>query len=88
MNSYYVNAVIDGDTFNVTPNWAYRGQSGSRVRLRGVNAAELGHRGGLAAKRRLSAMVLRKRVTLRNIQRINWDRLVCDVYVGASKVRI
>ena len=88
MDRFYVDAVIDGDTINVTPDWTYKGQRGSRVRLRNVDARELHQSGGPAARRRLSAKVLRKRVTLRNIQGINWKRLVCDVYVGTTKVRI
>lgn len=78
--------VIDGDTINVTPNWEWRNQSGSRVRLAGVDAPELHQPGGQDAKRKLINLVYGKQVDLKNVQTTSYERLVCDVYVGSRKV--
>ena len=77
---------IDGDTINVTPNWKWNDQSGSRVRLAGVDAPELHEPGGQQAKRKLLNLVYGKEVDLRNVQTLSYGRLVCDVYVGGSNV--
>jgi endonuclease YncB( thermonuclease family) len=42
-----VKRVVDGDTFQL--------RGGEYVRIAGLNAPELGHKGGLAAKRRLQS---------------------------------
>lgn len=46
-----VKRVIDGDTFEL--------RSGERVRIAGLNAAELDERGGQQAKRRLQSKIPR-----------------------------
>ncbi len=79
MATFYVTQVIDGDTIDVSPAWQWNGRSGSRVRLAGVNAPELGQLGGLAAKRRLSELVDGENVDLKNPVSISYGRLVCDV---------
>lgn len=35
-----VTRIIDGDTFEVSPNWEFEGKIGSIVRLRGYNVPE------------------------------------------------
>lgn len=41
MPVFTVVAVIDGDTFDVSTNWIWNGQSGYRVRPTGYDAPEL-----------------------------------------------
>jgi len=80
MPAFTVITVIDGDTFDVSPQWRWNGQSGSRVRPTGYNAPELNSYEGQAAKDKLSRLILRKQVELRTAHKIDRGRLVCDVY--------
>ena len=78
--SFRCHTVIDGDTFDVTPNWSSHGRIGSRVRVANVNAPELGAPGGYEAKRKLEQHVLNKDVILYG-QSISYGRLVAQVVV-------
>lgn len=84
--SFTVTQVIDGDTLAVKPNWSWEDESGSRVRLAGVNAPELNEYGGPAAKRRLSDLVLNATVELKNAKTFSYGRLVCDVFLNGRNV--
>ena len=79
----YVRAVHDGDTFSLhitsqsgRNQYNYRDQE--RVRLKGVNAPELGSRGAQAATRRL-AQLSGQRVRCFVHGRDVYGRLICDV---------
>ena len=50
MAEFNVVTIIDGDTFDVSPQWRWNGQDGSRVRPTGYDAPELQNYGGQAAK--------------------------------------
>ena len=80
MSEFTVVKVVDGDTFDVSPNWKWSGETGSRVRPTGFDAAEIGSRGGQSAKEKLVRLVLNKRVDLRKAYRVDRGRLVCDVF--------
>ena len=80
MAEFTVVSVIDGDTFDVSPSWQWNGQSGSRVRPTGYDAPELHAPGGAAAKAKLAALILGRRVELRAAHRIDHGRVVSDVY--------
>jgi len=80
MSTFTVTRIIDGDTFDVTPQWKWNGQTGSRVRPTGYNAPEMGTYGGQAAKDKLSNLVLGKAVELGSAYKVDRGRLVCDVY--------
>ena len=86
MDKFRVVEVIDGDTIDVSPNWTWNNQSGKRVRLKGVDAPELGTPAGAAAKRMLILKVANQSVELRNAVSISYGRLVCDVYLNGQKV--
>lgn len=81
MSEFYCFQVIDGDTFDVSPNWAYGGTTGSRVRVAGVNAPELHNHGGMAAKKRLEQAVLGRNVVLYG-RALSYGRLVAGVTVN------
>ena len=85
MSTFYCFQVIDGDTFDVSPNWAYEGTTGSRVRVAGVNAPELHQYGGIAAKQRLEQAVLGRNVVLYG-QAVSYGRLVAGVTVNGSDI--
>ena len=80
MSVFTVTAIIDGDTFEVTPRWKWNGDTGTRVRPTGYDATELYTCGGQAAKNKLSNLILGKEVDLRTAHKIDRGRLVCDVY--------
>jgi len=80
MSVFTVTAIIDGDTFEVTPRWKWNGDTGTRVRPTGYDATELYVYGGQAAKDKLSNLILGKEVDLRTAHKIDRGRLVCDVY--------
>jgi endonuclease YncB( thermonuclease family) len=80
MPEFRVVSVIDGDTFDVSPQWQWSGDSGSRVRPTGYDAPEVGILGGQATKDKLSRLILGQNVELRAAYRIDRARLVCDVY--------
>ena len=80
MSTFTVTSVIDGDTFDVSPNWKWNNQTGARIRPAGYNAPELHTPGGQAAKAKLSRLIYGKQVDLRNVHKIDRGRLVCEVY--------
>ena len=80
MATFTVTRIIDGDTFDVTPQWKWSGQTGNRARPTDYNAPEMGTYGGQAAKDKLSNLILGKTLELGNAYKIDRGRLVCDVY--------
>lgn len=86
MPAFTVTTIIDGDTFDVTPEWRWNGQEGKRVRPTGYDAPELDERGGQAAKKKLSDLILGERVELGTAYRIDHGRLVVDVYFNGKNL--
>ncbi len=79
---FKVTKIIDGDTFEVSPNWNWNGHSGNIVRPTGYDAPEKGEAGFQRAKDKLADLILGKEVELKNAKTLSYGRLVCDVYVG------
>jgi len=84
MPAFKVTSVIDGDTFEVSPQWKWNGQTGSRVRPTGYDAPELDAYGGQAAKEKLSRLILGKQIELGSAYKVDHGRLVCDVYYNGK----
>lgn len=80
MPAFTVTSIIDGDTFEVSPEWKWNGTTGSRVRPAGYDAPELHAYGGQDAKDKLSNLIYGQQVDLRTAYRIDRGRLVCEVY--------
>jgi len=80
MSEHTVVRVIDGDTLDVSPEWSREGATGSRVRLAGFDAPELGAKGAATAKERLSSLVLHEKVELGEALNFDRGRLICNVY--------
>jgi len=80
MSTFTVTSIIDGDTFEVSPQWKWNGETGTRVRPAGYDTPELHANGGHAAKEKLSKLIYRKQVELRTAYKVDRGRLVCDVY--------
>lgn len=86
MHSFQVTHIIDGDTFDVSPGWTWSGQSGTRVRPTGYDAAEIDSRGGQSAKTKLANLILGRVVGLGNAYKVDRGRLVCDVYFNGHNL--
>ena len=86
MAEFSVVTIIDGDTFDVSPQWRWNCQDGSRVRPTGYDAPELQSYGGQAAKEKLTRLILGENVDLRSAHRIDRGRLVCDVYFKGNNL--
>lgn len=80
MSNFRVVSIIDGDTFDVSPEWKWNGQTGSRIRPAGYDAPELTVLRGYAAKTKLEKLILDREVDLRSGHTIDRGRLVCEVY--------
>lgn len=81
-----VSEVIDGDTFKISPEWKWTGQTGDTVRPLGYDAPEKGHPGYEPAKKKLENLILNKEVELRNPAKLSYQRLLCDVYFGGKNL--
>lgn len=87
MAAFRVNSIIDGDTFDVTPRWNWRGQAGARVRPAGYDAPELHTYGGQAAKDKLSRLILGQEVQLGTAYKVDRGRLVCEVSFRGKQLK-
>lgn len=74
-----VTRVIDGDTFEITPEWSWEGQKGNTIRPNGYDTPEINQPGYEAAKSKLQDLILDKEVELTNPITITYGRLLCDV---------
>ena len=72
--------VVDGDTFDVSPDWKWNGETGPRVRPTDFDAAEIGSRDGQSAKDILACLVLNQRMDLREAYRVDRGRLICNIF--------
>lgn len=86
MKFFKVVHVVDGDTFDVEPQWEWQGNRGSRVRPTGFDAPELNTLSGQSAKRKLANLVLGKAIVLENAKTIDRGRLVCDVIFNGQRL--
>lgn len=80
MSNFRVVAMVDGDTFDVSPQWQWNGQTSERVRPAGYDAPELTGLRGYVAKTRLEKLILGQDIELRSAHTIDRGRLVCEVY--------
>ena len=65
MPAFRVTSIIDGDTFAVSPEWKWNGETGTRVRPAGYDAPELHTAKGQKAKDALSKLINGQQVELR-----------------------
>ncbi len=86
MSPFKVSSIIDGDTFEVTPQGKWNGQTGSRVRPTGFDAPELPGLSGYAAKERLVHLILGKQIELGTAYKVDRGRVVCDVYFNGKNL--
>jgi endonuclease YncB( thermonuclease family) len=79
METFTVVAVIDGNTFEVSPPWEWKDETGDRVTATGYDAPRSGKQ-GMAAEQKLSVLIQNKKVELGTPLKIEGGRLVCEVY--------
>jgi len=80
MPSFRVISIVDGDTFDVSPQWKWNGETGTRIRPTGYDAPELGAHGGQAAKNQLTQLIFNEQVELGTAYKVDRGRLVCNVF--------
>jgi len=83
---FKVTKIIDGDTFEVSPNWKLDGQIGNAVRPTGYDTPEKGKPDYQAAKNKLSNLIHGKEVELKNVIKLTYGRLLCDVYYNGKNL--
>lgn len=86
MAQFRVVTIIDGDTFEVSPQWQWNGQTGSRVRPTGYNAPELHTHYGQDARKKLARLIRGVQVDLGTAYRVDRGRIVCDVYINGNNL--
>jgi len=86
MAYFTVTQIIDGDTFDVSPNWKWNGKTGSRVRPAGYDTPEVGTPLSAVATSRLRQLIGGKAVELRNAHTIDRGRIVCDVFLNGRNL--
>ncbi len=79
MESFTVEAVMDGNTFEVSPKWQYEGLTGDLVEATGYFPPKSG-KGGMSADQKLSILIHNKKIELGTPQGVQRNRLVCEVY--------
>lgn len=84
--AFKVIEVIDGDTFRVSPNWKWNDEKGDIVRPNGYNTPEKGEVGYESTKNKLERLILGKNVELKNVIKLTYGRLLCDVYIGGENL--
>ncbi|WP_447602894.1 thermonuclease family protein [Nitrospira sp. Nam80] len=86
MALFTVTQIIDGDTFEVNPDWKWQQQTGDRVRPTGYDAPEMNTLAGRMANDKLATLIIGKQVQLGPAYKIDTGRLVCDVYFNGKKL--
>ncbi len=79
METFTVEAVIDGNTFEISPEWEFGDEKGVLVQAKGYTAPKSG-KGAMAVEQRLSGLIQNKQVELDSPDGVQNGRLVCNVY--------
>jgi len=87
MSEHTVVSVVDGDSFEVSPDWSREGVTGSLVRPIGLLAPELGTEEGDLAKERLTNLILNQKVELKETIDFRKGRLICNVLYRGERLK-
>ncbi len=79
METFKVVAVIDGNTFEVSPKWEFGDETGDLVQAKGYTAPKSG-KGAMAVEQKLSGLIHNKKVELGSPDGVQGNKLVCEVY--------
>jgi len=79
MESFKVNAVLDGNTLEVAQAWEIDGKTGKNVVATGYDTPKKGKE-AISIEQRLSVMLTDKNVELRPPYDVQGNKLFCNVY--------
>ena len=85
METFKVVAVIDGNTFEVTPDWEFGDEKGSLVHTKGYTAPKSG-KAAMTVEQKLSGLIHNKKVELGAPDGVQRNRLVCEVYYRGANL--
>jgi hypothetical protein len=83
---FKVTHVIDCNTYEVSPPWKWDSQAGIRVRAAGYSPPGENEYGFKNLLDRLTKYISGKEVELKNFREIDYDCLVCDVFVDGRNL--
>ncbi len=83
---FKVTKVIDGDTFEVSPNWIWEEKEGKSVRPNGYDTLEKGKPGYEVAKDKLTRLIYGEEAELDNVIKTTYGRLLCDLYYKGTNL--
>ena len=79
MAIFTVVAVVDGNTFKVSPKWEFGGETGDLVQVKGYTAPKSA-KVAMTVEQKLSVLIQNRKVELGSPDRVQHNRLVCEVY--------
>lgn len=85
MESFNVEAVVDGNTLIISPPWKLDNETGDKIIATGYNPPKSGAE-AMKAEQKLSIMVQNKQIELAEPKGIERGKLVCDVYFNGMNL--
>ena len=85
MESFTVEAVVDGNTLIISPPWKLDNETGDTIRATGYNPPKSGSE-GMKAEQKLSIMVQNKQIELAEPKGVERGKLICDVYFNGINI--
>ena len=85
MESFTVEAVVDGNTLIISPSWKLDNETGDTIRATGYNPPKSGSE-GMKAEQKLSIMVQNKQIELAEPKGVERGKLICDVYFNGINI--
>lgn len=83
---FEITKIHDGNTFEVSPFWEWRGENGVLVHATGYTAPAAGDPGYEKTKNRLMELLYGEQVTLAEPVAVEDDALVCTVMVDGQSL--
>ena len=85
MATFKMVAVINANTFEISPDWEYEGSKGNRVRAKGYAVPDT-RRKALAAEEKLSILMQNKKIELTSPQGVDNRILLCEVHFQGANI--